>query len=395
LFEACDFPTRRIAARDLLVLPGLVDAHTHFREPGQAHKEGVDGGSRAALAGGVTTILDMPNNAPPITERESFEYKRTVFRAKCRVHWGLHVQARERPAPRPLGGGYASAKVYMARSRTEPALRDSEALARVLAAHPTVAVHAEDEGLFLDAKSLPPRSHHLQRPREAVRSALALLEEALARLEPHQWPRLVLCHATTADEVQWLSRMKRAGFDVWGETCPHYLLLTQDDYVREGPRLKVNPPLRTAEDRAALREGLKSGALDFIASAHAPHTPAEKADESAAPSGIPGIEWMLPALLSLVDEGVLGWERLVQVGTLAPARCYRLPRVAGIEEGARADLAIVRKRSEAPHAVITRAGYDPYSHLRVGWQVMGTVVAGQLAFWNGEIADCLGEEVFA
>ena len=378
-------------ARGGWILPGAVDAHTHLREPGQEHKEGIDSGTRAALTGGVTTVLDMPNNTPPITSAATLAAKAALFRAKSRVNWGLHVQAPVLDPP--LLGPHASAKVYMARSSSLAAVRGADALREIFATHRRVAIHAEDETRFLPAERFGPRSHHLQRPPEAVASALRAIESALESMPPALRPRIILCHASTALEVDWLAHVKAMQWDVWGETCPHYVLCTEADYLRDGPRLKVNPPLRPAADVAAIRRGLADGTIDFVSSDHAPHTPAEKADEASAPSGVPGIEWFLPALLSLVDEGVLPMARLVEVAGASAARCYQLSGRGLIEDGAWADLAVV-SRHRASRPPRTRAGYDPFAHLGLEWKVDATVVSGRLAY-AGEVftEGILGEEV--
>lgn len=380
-------------ARGGLILPGAIDAHTHLREPGQEHKEGIDSGTRAALSGGVTTVLDMPNNAPPITSAGTLAAKAALFRAKSRVNWGLHVQAPVLDAP--LLGPHASAKVYMARSSSLPAVQGADTLREIFATHRRVAIHAEDESRFLPAERFGPRSHHMQRPRDAIASALRVIEGVLASMPPALQPRIILCHASTQIEVEWLAHVKAMQWDVWGETCPHYLLLSEADYVRDGPRLKVNPPLRTAADVAAVRRGLGDGTIDFVSSDHAPHTPAEKADEVNAPSGIPGIEWFLPALLSLVDLRVLPLARLVEVASASAARCYQLSGRGLIEDGARADLTVV-SRHRATRPTRTRAGYDPFEQLGLEWTVDATLVSGRLAY-AGEVftEGARGEEVTA
>jgi dihydroorotase len=383
-----------IDGSDLWVLPGLVDAHTHLREPGQAYKEGIENGSKAALRGGVTTLLDMPNNVPPIVTAARLAAKRALFAGRCRAHWGVHVQA---PVDDPQAlGPHAAAKLYMAKSSELPAVRDLEGVTRVLSQHRRVAVHAEDESCFLPPASFADgRGHHLERPVAAVKAALQTLETALKNLPEPGRPRLVLCHATTAEEVAWLRRMKASGFDVWGETCPHYLLFTSEDYVREGPRLKVNPPLRSRADREAVRRALVEGELDFVSSDHAPHSPAEKADETHAPSGIPGIDWMAPALLHLIDTGIIDWPRFIQVSSTNASRCYGLESHSGIADGALADLLLVSRNTDLAPPV-TLAAYAPYTALGFAWRVDMTLIRGRVAFDHGRFNDEIsGEEVIA
>ena len=274
----------------------------------------------------------------------------------------------------------------MARSSELPAVRDLESVTRVLAQHRRVAVHAEDETWFRPASAVGSlRSHQLQRPVEAVIAALETLELALRKLPERTRPRLVLCHATTRVEVDWLRRMKDSGFDVWGETCPHYLLLTEDDYLRQGARLKVNPPLRSVQDQHALREALVDGVLDFVSSDHAPHTPAEKADEATAPSGIPGIEWMAPALLHLVDAGVIDRERLLALSSRRACECYGIADRGEIADGKLADLVLMRRARDAGPTT-TFAGYAPYAELELEWRVETAIVRGHVAYAHGTFA---------
>jgi dihydroorotase len=385
-------PGQVLDASGMLVLPGAIDSHTHLREPGQEHKEGIDSGTRAALAGGVTTLLDMPNNAPPICSGEQLSAKAALFRQKSRVNWGLYLQA---PVSEGTLPRHAAVKVYMAKSSQLPAVTQIEELTRIFSAHSLVAIHAEDETRFVPAAQLQDRSHHLQRPREAVISALQKIESALGAV-PGRKPRLVICHVSTADEVAWLREVKSRGWDVWGETCPHYLLFDEDDYRREGSSLKVNPPLRTSADVASIRAALRDGTIDFVSSDHAPHSPEEKSREADAPSGIPGIEWSMPLLLKLVDDRLLTWPRLVEVACKAPARCFGLAQRGPIADGNWADLVfLTRTAKPSSRPVLSRAEYNPYSKLELAWEVRAAVVSGVLAYQNGRFFDSGGMEVLA
>jgi dihydroorotase len=373
-------------ARGLLVLPGLVDPHVHLRAPGLTRKEGVKNGSTAALAGGVTTLLAMPNDRPPTTTEARLDAKEAIYRRDCLTRWGLFLQATPRAADPAFAARMAprvaGLKIYLARSSSLPALRDPALLTRILAAWPLVTVHAEDEGAFLpgpvDIRLMP---HHVQRPVEALGSALALVEAALRALPPDGRPRLVVAHAATALEAAWIARMKAEGFDVWGETCPHYLLFDSEQAEARGGELKVNPPLRAARDQEATRAALREGTLDFLATDHAPHLPAEKADPANPPSGIAGIEWLWPLLLHQVEQGLLPWSGLTRVGCAAAAACYGLPGRDGLRDGNLADLVLAERPPEAPaRPVITRAATNPYRHLPLAWRVRATFVGGRPAW---------------
>ena len=380
-----------------LIVPGLVDTHVHFREPGLVDKEGIDRGTRAALAGGVTTILEMPNTVPPCATLEAFAEKRALYAAKARTHWGLHIQATATPVPFDLAL-VASAKVYMAKSSLREAILEQSDLEAIFEAYPRVAVHAEDESKFCPARyDEAARAHHLVRPVEAITSALAKLEAALIATPERQRPRLILCHSTTREEVAWVRRMKASGFDVWAETCPHYLLLTSDDYVARGNALKVNPPLRSGEDDAALFEALVDGTIDFISTDHAPHLPEEKAKTRGAPSGIAGIEALLPLVWSFVEEGKLTPARFHEACITAAARCYGINQHGAIHRGNYADFVVLKERAaKLPSPPITGAGWHPYLERSLPWRVARTYVAGALAYDEGGFPEpaVRGKEVY-
>ncbi len=386
---------------DEIVVPGLIDAHVHLREPGQAYKEGIASGSAAALKGGVATVLDMPNNRPPIATRESFEKKRALFAHKARVNYGLFWQATDggEPAPETAAG----AKIYMAQSSSLPAIGDAEALARIFRVQDLVVVHAEDERRFFHnvEKRFPQcgkLSHHLRRPRAAVLAALASLETALRKTPAKARPRLVVAHCSTVEELAWVRKMKRAGYDVWAETCPHYFLLTEEDYLRRGAALQVNPPLRSAEDRAAMYEAVRNGGIDFVSTDHAPHAPAEKAGKNP-PSGIAGIEWLGPILLTLAKRGEITWKRYLELSGQNAARCFGIEGRGGIREGAWADLAFVafdKTAKTAREKVATRAQFRPYAEFDFAARVRAMRINGQAAWSDGRACPGVrGREVFA
>ena len=386
---------------DEIIVPGLIDAHVHLREPGQAYKEGIASGTAAALKGGVATVLDMPNNRPPIATRERFEKKRALFAHKARVNYGLFWQATDggEPAPETAAG----AKIYMTQSSSLPAIGDADALARIFRVQDLVVVHAEDERRFFHGveKRFPQcgkLSHHLRRPRAAVLAALANIEIALRKTPAKARPRLVVAHCGTVEELAWVRKMKRAGYDVWAETCPHYFLLTEEDYLRRGAALQVNPPLRTEEDRAAIYEAVKNGGIDFVSTDHAPHAPAEKAGKNP-PSGIAGIEWLGPILLTLAKRGEISWMRYLEISGQNAARCFGIEGRGGIREGAWADLAFIalgRAAKGAREKVATRAGFRPYADFDFAARVRAMRINGQTAWSDGRVRPGVrGQEVFA
>jgi dihydroorotase (multifunctional complex type) len=386
------FDGESVDGTGLLAMAGLIDTHVHFREPGLLAKEGIDNGTKAALAGGVTTILEMPNTVPPCSTPEALEKKRALYGQKSRVHWGLHYQATFPLAPAP-GSAVASAKIYMAKSSIDDAVVSEDAVFAVMQRYPRVAVHAEDERAFCAA--LPAgidgaRAHHVRRPVEAIVSALGILERCLKRLPGRDRPRLILCHAATREELAWVKRLKHEGFDIWAETCPHYMYLTQDDYVRIGNDLKVNPPLRSEADREAVVSALEDGIIDFISTDHAPHLQSEKAALETAPSGIASIECLLPLLLNLVHERRLSMKALLRLCVENPSRCYDVPKRSGLELGNLADLVLLREGLALQRTpTITRAQLHPYLAMPLHHRVTSTWVSGTRAY------DAPGEDAAA
>lgn len=399
---------RSINAAGCLIYPGVIDTHTHLREPGQRYKEGISNGTAAALKGGVTTVLDMPNNNPPTGDAQRVAAKRERFQRKSRVNWGFYVEGSVRTGEIDRKT-IAGIKIYMSQSNRSPAVNDLAILQRLFRRYPRIAVHAEDEAAILSQhpNTRSGRSsgalfaHHRRRPREAIRLALSKIQRAYCSLLPSFRPRLILCHVSTADEVDWLTEMKRNGYDVWGETCPHYMLFTREHYVACGTMLQVNPPLRTATDRDRIRRAVKDGVIDFIATDHAPHTRREKALISSSPSGIASIEWFLPLVLQLAEE--LGWSRR-RVGELtcqAAAKCFAIPDRNGIREGNYADLVMVAEvKNEADRAglerIITRAGVNPYRELALRQYVKTALVNGKVAWRAGHTGQGrYGREVYS
>ena len=421
---------RRVLADGLIIVPGLIDAHVHLREPGQVHKEGIANGTLAALKGGVTTVLDMPNNVPPCTTRERFEEKRALFAEKSRVNYGLFLQATTGGPQAPKNS--AGVKIYMAQSSALDALRDVDALERVFRRQSLAVIHAEDERKFSTAwkkvfhsvekspesfpqhgknpeefsiawknrekvfhsveksgKSFPYRGkldHHFRRSRAAVRAALKSIETAWRRVPAKNRPRLVIAHCSTVDEIEWVARMKRLGHDVWAETCPHYFLLTEDDYLRVGPRLQVNPPLRSGEDRAAIYEAVKNGGIDFVSTDHAPHLAKEK-ESAEPPSGIAGIEWLGPILLTLAKRGEISWKRYLELTVRNAAECYGIEDRGGIREGAWADIVFaeaMKKTATADEKIVTRAAWHPFPDFEFTARLRAAMVNGQLAWVDGK-----------
>ena len=365
-------------AKEYLIVPGAIDPHVHFREPGQLYKEGIISGSKAALRGGVTTILDMPNNKPPCSTGKRIQQKKEIFRKKSLINWGVMLHTTPHNNEN-LNDQINSAKIYMAKSSILPAINSLDIIKRLFKKYPMISVHAEDDSEF-DTSSNRSSLHHVYRSRKSITGALQKIESALKATPVKNRPRVVICHMNTADEVDWIARMKKEGFDVWGETCPHYLYFTQDDYIEKGTAFQVNPPIRTSDDQKRLREGIASGIIDFIGTDHAPHSQKEK-ESDKPPSGIAAVEWLLPQLLHFIEEELLSWKGFHKLICTGAAECYSIKGRNGIKTGNYADLVFIKKADKLrDQSVQTKAGKNLYKDFNFGWQIAATMVNGVIKF---------------
>jgi dihydroorotase len=274
----------------------------------------------------------------------------------------------------------ASAKIYMAKSSALPAITSVEVLKYLFKKFPMISIHAEDETEFDTSQNRSPL-HHENRPRKSITGALNKIETAVKAISKKDRPRIVICHMNTSDEVDWVSGMKDDGFDIWGETCPHYLFFTHDNYIKQGTMFQVNPPIRTQKDQLRLREGISNSEIDFMGTDHAPHSIAEKQSKKA-PSGIAAIEWFVPQMLHFVDEGKISWQRFNQLMCENASSCYSIKGRDGIKKGNFADLVFVKKsnKNELKNNIHTKVGLNLYKDFNFKWQVAATMVNGVLKY---------------
>jgi len=391
---------REVDAHGNLVLPGLVDVHVHFRDPGRTHNEDFYSGSRAAAAGGVTTVVDEPNTTPPTTTPETLADKIRTADERALVDFSFSVGLNPgnlNDIPDFASTGVSSFAVF---DEMEGPLLDIpeagtllEALDAIRAAGGLAALNCRYAGLRTwftrkarsaggkDMASFAEGSPPLT---EAIGAARNLLLTGEAEVDAHF--REVSSSATLAV----LERMKTGR--VTAETTPNHLLLTRDDAERLGPYAQIPPPLRSKHDAESLMTALNNGLIDIVASDHAPHTDEEKQrgfqDIWDSPPGLPGIETMLPLLLTQVRRGRLSLERLVQATSEAPAKAFNLYPLKGvIRVGSDADLVVVD-----PNVKTVIRGKDLHSKVHwtpfEGWEVVGlpvmTVVRGEVVYEEGE-----------
>lgn len=381
-------------ATGCLVLPGMIDAHVHFRTPGLTHKEDWASGSRAAVAGGVTTVLDMPNCLPATLTAEALGAKERLVAGQSYCHYGFYggLAPTLEGLPALLAAGVIGVKVFLGETTASIPAPDDGALQAALgvigAQGLRTIVHSENGALLAAAARQTAGRPWSLALHAASRPAVAEVE-AVARvliLARAAHAPVAIAHVSTAGAVAVIRAAKAAGVDVRAEVCPHHLLLTHDEAAELGPLGKVNPPLREAADREALWQGIADGTIDQIGSDHAPHTPAERAvdDGARAPSGFAGVQNTLPLLWGV--RGLTA-NRLAELVAGGPARTWGLaPRKGRIAVGADADLAVVRPG--APEGVPRQWSRSPASPLLelcpLRAAVVATVVGGHPAFVQGQ-----------
>jgi len=375
----------------LHILPGVIDSQVHFREPGPTHKEDLETGSRAAVLGGVTAVFEMPNTNPLTTTPEAVADK--VARGTGRMHcdfafWvgGTHDNARH-IAELELLPGAAGIKVFMGSSTGSLLVEDDAGVAEILRhARRRAAFHSEDEYRLNERKGLrvpgDPSSHPIWRDAETALNCTRRLL-AIARGER---ARIHVLHVSTGEEMDLLAEHK----DVASvEVTPHHLTLSADDYATLGTKIQMNPPVRDKNHRERIWRGLDQGVVDVLGSDHAPHTLDEKAKPyPESPSGMTGVQTLVPIMLDHVANGRLTLQRFVDLTSAGPARLFQIAGKGRIAVGYDADLTIVdlkRRETIRNDWIASRCGWTPYDGKSVtGWPV-GTFVRGAKVMWEGDL----------
>jgi dihydroorotase len=385
---------RVIEAGGLHVLPGVIDSQVHFREPGAEHKEDLESGSRGAVAGGVTAVFEMPNTSPPTTSVHALADK--VARATDRMFcdFAFYVGAtRENIGELSLLErlpGAAGVKVF-AGSSTGTLLVDDEASLKAVieTIGRRAAFHSEDEARLNEREGLrrpgDPTSHSEWRDPEAA----LISTQRLVRLAEEADSRIHVLHITTAQEMAFLADHKRvASVEV---TPQHLTLSAPEAYERLGTKAQMNPPIRDEQHQEALWDALRSGTVDVLGSDHAPHTLEEKSKPYPdSPSGMTGVQTLVPVMLDHVNAGKLSLERFIELTSLGPQRLFGIVGKGRITPGYDADLTIVdlkARRTIEDDWIQSKSGWTPFAGREVtGWPV-GTIVRGHCVMWQGEIAE--------
>jgi dihydroorotase len=363
----------------------------HFREPGLEHKEDLASGSLSAVMGGVTAVFEMPNTNPLTVTRAAFEDK--IGRATGRMHCdfaffigGTHENVAELPELERLPG-CAGVKVFMGSSTGSLLVADDDGVGAILKAiSRRAAFHSEDEFRLDERKPLrvagDPTSHPVWRdPEAALRSTRRLVALAL-----RHGKRIHVLHISTADEMVFLAGHKDVATV---EVTPHHLTLDDTAYTRLGTYAQMNPPVRDKTHRTGIWAGVANGVVDVLGSDHAPHTREEKDKPYPnSPSGMTGVQTLVPIMLDHVNAGRLSLERFVDLSSHGQARIFNIAQKGRITVGYDADLTIVdlkRRETITNDWIASKAGWTPYDGVSVsGWPV-GTVIRGNMVMWQGEL----------
>jgi dihydroorotase len=389
-----------IDAAGLHILPGVIDSQVHFREPGLEHKEDLASGSRSAVLGGVTAVFEMPNTKPTTTSATALAAKVRAASGRMHCDFAFFVGAtRENVgelAELERLPGAAGVKVFLGSSTGDLLVDDEETLRRILAAiGRRAAFHAEDEARLRQRAHLQragdPSSHKEWRDPQAA----LLATERLLRCAAETGKRVHVLHVSTAEEMALLALHKDiASVEV---TPQHLTLAAPEAYERLGTKAQMNPPLRDRHHQERLWWGVERGIVDVLGSDHAPHTLEEKGKSyPATPSGMPGVQTLVPVMLDHVNAGRLSLSRLVDLTSAGPQRIFGIAGKGRIAVGYDADLTIVDlndERTIEDEWIGSKCGWTPFAGRRVrGWP-KGTLVRGRVAMWEGELGEARGEPV--
>jgi dihydroorotase len=353
IFSGKAIADETINASGMLVLPGSIDPHVHFREPGLTHKEGFRTGSFAAAAGGVTSIIDMPNTKPPTLTRKLLAEKISLATGKSIVDFGFHFgSSADNMQEVEKARGIASTKIFMDASTGNMLIQDEDIVSKIISASRICTIHAEGRN---------------------ARKAIEISEELQKKF--------YLCHVSTQNELEYVKENR--GKNVFAEVTPHHLFLTETDQTQ---LVRMKPSLKNESDRRALWDALNGGTIDTIGSDHAPHTIEEK--EAGDLYGVPGVETRLPLMLDAVNKRRLTLRRLVETMCENPAKIFRLNNKGFIKNGYDADFVIVDMKAQKKirnDEMRTKCGWSPFDGFEVrGWPVK-TIVRGKIVFEDGDV----------
>lgn len=396
-----------IDARGCYMLPGIIDTHVHFREPGLERKADIESESRAAALGGVTSFFDMPNTVPQTTTRQALEEKWRLAERKSHINYTFFFGAtNDNIDLLPQNDARVPGiKLFMGSSTGNMLVDDARTLRRLFqTASLPIMAHCEDTAII---------NRNMQEARQrwgddpdviyhpAIRSREACLSSTTlaVKLAKEYGTRLHVAHLSTADELSLFEPAKDDGLpSITAEAVLAHLLFTDEDYVGKGTWVKCNPSVKTAYDRTCLRQALSDGRIFTVATDHAPHTLGEKEGGCAkAASGMPMVQFSLVSMLDLVDQGILSLERLVMLMCHHPARLFSIHRRGFLREGYKADITLVRRNTWTlrPVDIASKCGWSPLLGRDFGWQVAHTFCNGIHLVGDGRLqSDACGQQLY-
>ncbi len=358
-----------IDARGRLIFPGMVDVHVHLRDFRQKHKETITTGTSAAIAGGVTSVVEMPNTKPEITTREMLRKREELLRAKAKCDYFTMLGITTREEEHVFG------KLYLDGTLGEVDYNlVEEAKCRIL------AIHAEDYKIIEENKRRF-KEHWRIRSKEAEITAIKKISTITTNKKLH------ICHVSCAESLKYIEGSC--------EVTPHHLLLNRKHIEKFKSIAKTNPPLRTPQDNSALLKALKTGKIPVIASDHAPHTLDEKLSENP-PSGVPNLEITLRILLTLAKRGMISYSDITRWYSYNPSRIFGFEDKGEIAPGRHADIVIVNPKREGfiqPEEFYSRAKYSPFEGFRYYGEVETVLLRGRVAYYDGEVERIRGKKI--
>lgn len=360
-----------VDAQSNYVLPGIIDVHTHMRDPGLTHKEDFTSGSRACARGGVTTFIDMPNTIPVTVTEKALMDKKAMMVGRSYVDYGFHFGGSKKDNSEEIKkvlDKVASTKIFLNMSTGDMLIEDEKVVENIFRESRIISVHAEE----------------------------GMVEKAIEFCKKYD-KELYLCHLSKASEIELLKQAKAEGVKVFGEVTPHHLFLNVDDVnatERSKMLLRMKPELKERSDNEALWKALADGTLDSIGTDHAPHLIEEKLAKLTY--GVPSVENSLEMMLNGVKESRITFERLIEVMCKNPAKIFKIKNKGDIAVGYDGDLVIVDINDNSPikdDKVITKANWTPFENCNRGGRVLTTILRGEIVYNKGNFNGIHGREV--
>lgn len=380
--------------QEAYLLPGVIDDHVHFREPGLTQKADIESESKAAVAGGVTSYMDMPNTKPPTTTIEELEWKNRKASEVSYANYGFYIGATNDNLEELAKADYSltpGIKLFLGSSTGNMLVDNQTTLKRIFSMPAIIAVHSEDEAIIRRnaeimrnkyGEHIPMKCHAEIRSEEACYVATKRAVE----MAKENGTRLHVLHLSTARELELFANEPLKKKKITSEVCVNHLWFTDDDYEKYGATIKCNPAIKSKADRDALRKAILDGVIDVIGSDHAPHLLTDKeGDCLQASSGVPMIQYSLVAMLEMSKCGILPITKVVEMMSHHPAELFGIEQRGYIRKGYYADLVIVKSENPNSSECLSKCGWSPFSNIKFSHRVISTYVNGKKVFNNGKI----------